>query len=207
MVMLLSQIVTTNHAGRKTAMLPTPQKPRRTKLAIFVATMIITAALLAGVSGYYMAHTAAASNSPTPSTPSTQADSNALTDNASLPKIYQDAAPSVVVVQDDQLETSIFNQEIYEQVQGSGFTYSVNGEDVIITNYHVVENDINVTVTFQDGNSYTVKVLGSDPYSDLAVLSTDAPQNELIPLTIVSSSTLQVGDQAIAIGSPYGLTG
>jgi len=50
-------------------------------------------------------------------------------------------------------------------------------------------------------------VLGSDSYSDLAVLSTTAPQNELTPLTIVSSSTLQVGDEAIAIGSPYGLTG
>jgi S1-C subfamily serine protease len=50
-------------------------------------------------------------------------------------------------------------------------------------------------------------VLGSDPYSDLAALSTDAPQNELVPLTIVSSSTLQVGDPVIAIGSPYGLQG
>jgi S1-C subfamily serine protease len=50
-------------------------------------------------------------------------------------------------------------------------------------------------------------VLGSDPYADLAVLSTDAPQSELVPLTIVSSSTLQVGDPVIAIGTPYGLTG
>ncbi len=50
-------------------------------------------------------------------------------------------------------------------------------------------------------------MLGSDAYSDLAVLSTSAPQTELVPLTITNSSSLQVGDQVIAIGSPYGLTG
>ena len=50
-------------------------------------------------------------------------------------------------------------------------------------------------------------MLGSDPYSDLAVLSTSAPQSELVPITIVSSSSLQVGDPVIAVGSPYGLSG
>jgi S1-C subfamily serine protease len=95
----------------------------------------------------------------------------------------------------------------YSQVQGSGFAYDLNGQNVIITNYHVVANAVNVTVTFQDGNTYTAKVLGTDAYSDLAVLSTDAPQTELVPLAITSSSGLLVGDQVIAIGSPYGLTG
>jgi S1-C subfamily serine protease len=71
----------------------------------------------------------------------------------------------------------------------------------------VVNTGVNITVTFQDGNTYTATVLGSDPYSDLAVLSTTAPQSELFPLTIVSSSSLQVGDEVIAIGTPYGLTG
>jgi len=71
----------------------------------------------------------------------------------------------------------------------------------------VVNTGVNITVTFQDGNTYTATVLGSDPYSDLAVLSTTAPQSELVPLTIVSSSSLQVGDEVIAIGTPYGLTG
>ncbi len=49
--------------------------------------------------------------------------------------------------------------------------------------------------------------MGSDPYADLAVLSTSAPQSELVPLTITASSTLQVGDEVIAIGTPYGLAG
>jgi 2-alkenal reductase len=50
-------------------------------------------------------------------------------------------------------------------------------------------------------------VLGSDPYADLAILSTDAPTSEFKPLEIVSSSTLEVGDLVIVVGNPYGLAG
>jgi len=46
-----------------------------------------------------------------------------------------------------------------------------------------------------------------DPYADLAVLSTEAPQSEYVPLEIVNSSTLEVGDPVIAVGNPYGLEG
>ncbi len=78
---------------------------------------------------------------------------------------------------------------------------------IILTNYHVVNNAINITVTFMNGNGYAATVLGSDPYADLAVLSTDAPQTEYHPLEIVSSSTLKVGDPVIAVGNPFGLAG
>jgi len=78
---------------------------------------------------------------------------------------------------------------------------------VIITNYHVVNDALNITVTFINGNGYTATVLGSDPYADLAVVSTNAPQNEFKPLEIANSSTLKVGDPVIAVGNPYGLAG
>jgi S1-C subfamily serine protease len=78
---------------------------------------------------------------------------------------------------------------------------------VVITNYHVVQDAINITVTLINGNGYAATVLGSDPYEDIAVLSTEAPQSECIPLEIVSSSTLSVGDSLIAVGGPYGLAG
>jgi S1-C subfamily serine protease len=78
---------------------------------------------------------------------------------------------------------------------------------VITTNYHVVQDAINISVTFINGNGYAATVLGSDPYADLAVLSIDAPQSEYRPLEIVSSSTLEVGDPVIAVGNPYGLAG
>ena len=63
-------------------------------------------------------------------------------------------------------------------------------------------------VTFVDGNTYRAKVIGKDPSSDIALLQiTDnfSPEN-LVPLPIVNSSSLQVGEQVIAIGNPFGLS-
>jgi len=78
---------------------------------------------------------------------------------------------------------------------------------VVVTNNHVVNNAINITVTFSNGNAYPATVLGSDPYAELAVLSVDAPEKEYFPLEIVSSSNLQVGDPVMVVGTPYGLSG
>ena len=63
-------------------------------------------------------------------------------------------------------------------------------------------------MTFSDGNSYPATAIGSDPYSDLAIVTaTSAPLSEFHPLTLVSSSSLQVGQYILAIGNPYGLSG
>jgi S1-C subfamily serine protease len=87
---------------------------------------------------------------------------------------------------------------------GSGFIYDANGH--IVTNNHVVSKAKVVDVTFPDGNRYTASVVGKDPFSDLAVLkiveNLTAP---LTPLDIANSSSLEIGDQVIAIGNPYGL--
>ncbi len=118
--------------------------------------------------------------------------------SAALASIYADVRNSVVLVQGTQASTGI---------QGSGFVYQVQSRNVVITNYHVVQDTTDLSVTFSNGNGYAATVLGSDPYSDLAVVSVDAPAAEFRPLEIVSSSTLSVGDQVIAIGNPYGLVG
>jgi S1-C subfamily serine protease len=89
---------------------------------------------------------------------------------------------------------------------GSGFVYDKQGH--IITNNHVVEGAETVDVTFVDGNTYTAKVIGSDAYSDMAVLQiidTFSDEN-LNPVTIGDSSELEVGQQVIAIGNPFGLS-
>jgi len=130
-----------------------------------------------------------------------------LEENVSLPRLYERVRESVVVVRGIIVQYDIFRRAYYSQVQGSGFVYNFTGRMVIITNYHVVSNAINITVTFLNGNGYIASLLGSDPYADLAVLYADAPQNEYVPLEIVSSSTLKVGDPVIAVGNPYGLAG
>ena len=56
-------------------------------------------------------------------------------------------------------------------VEGSGFVYTFADRTVVLTNYHVVAGTIGLSVTFSDGNGYAATVLGTDPYSDLAVVS------------------------------------
>ena len=162
MVTLLSLVVAIKKKAKPTE--TQPQKPRHIKLAILIITLILVATLTAGIAAYYIGHQTAAtnnnqqsstSNQQSQSSTSTLTDASNSTDSPSLSTIYQETEPSVVVIQDFQTSTDVFNQPIYSQVQGSGFTYNLNGQDVIITNYHVVDGGVNVTVTFQDGNTYT----------------------------------------------------
>ena len=129
-------------------------------------------------------------------------------DNVSVSQLYAQVADSVVVIRDMMLSNyDIFGRAYYSQVQGSGFVYNFTGQMVVVTNYHVVDSAINITVTFSNGNAYPTTVLGSDPYAELAVLSVDASEEEYVPLEIVSSSSLQVGDPVMVVGTPYGLSG
>jgi S1-C subfamily serine protease len=123
---------------------------------------------------------------------------NILQNGTSLAALYEGVRDSVVLVQGDTSSGG---------VQGSGFVYTFSGRNVVLTNYHVVESTTSLSVTFSDGNGYSATVLGTDSYSDLAVLSVDAPISQFEPLNIVSSSMLTVGESVIAIGNPYGLVG
>lgn len=88
---------------------------------------------------------------------------------------------------------------------GSGFVWDTQGH--IVTNNHVIENASRVTVTFSDGSTVEAKVVGADPESDLAVLKVEVPADQLQPVTVADSGTVEVGQVAIAIGNPYGLSG
>ena len=89
---------------------------------------------------------------------------------------------------------------------GSGFVLDKQGR--ILTNNHVVDGATKADITFVDGNTYSAKVIGRDPFGDLAVLQiTDNFSDEkLMPLPIMNSSSVQVGEQLIAIGNPFGLS-
>jgi S1-C subfamily serine protease len=134
-----------------------------------------------------------------------------------LSDIYQQVSPSVVNIQVVSQSTAVTlnlpdgiptpdNQLPGPQVQqslGSGFIWDKQGH--IITNNHVVEGATSIEVFFQDGTSYKAELVGADKDSDLAVLKIDAPAAVLFPVTIADSANVQVGDLAIAIGTPYGL--
>src|SRR5918994_6896302 len=92
---------------------------------------------------------------------------------------------------------------------GSGFVYDNKGR--IITNNHVVGDAKIVDITLVDGNRYTANVIGTDIFSDIAVLgiveNLTQQSPPLNPLIIGNSSELEVGEQVIAIGNPFGLAG
>jgi S1-C subfamily serine protease len=136
----------------------------------------------------------------------TQYIQSITTGNVSLAKIYEDAKDAIVVINGVVAQQSFFGLT-YGSVQGSGFVYEKDGQTVIVTNDHVVQDATNITVTFSDGDAYPATVRGSDAYSDLAVLTVEGINEDVIPLDIASSSSLQVGDPVIAIGSPFGLSG
>jgi S1-C subfamily serine protease len=135
------------------------------------------------------------------------AASNVSMTGLNAEQIYATSNQSVVTLQGTQTTSSVFGNEL-EDILGSGFVINYSGTFYVITNYHVVQSTSNLTATFANGDAYPANVVGSDPYSDLAVVSVpSAPKSEYIPLTLTSSSTLRVGDSVVAIGNPYGLTG
>ena len=126
--------------------------------------------------------------------------------NVSISKIFKDVQGSIVqITREDAKGSHVTGNENVTSL-GSGFVFDKEGR--IITNHHVVKDSKNVDVTFIDGNRFVASVIGSDPYNDVAVIK--LPQNiskNLTPLRLGNSSAVEVGDQVIAIGNPYGLAG
>ena len=133
-------------------------------------------------------------------------------DAMTLPQIFNKTENSVVqITSTSPISNSLVirnGEQIPQNVAlGSGFVYDQDGH--ILTNYHVISDPNSVEVTFVDGDSYSAKVIGQDPYSDIAVLqiTDDGFQKQIPPLKAPNSSALQVGEQVIAIGNPFGLSG
>jgi len=86
--------------------------------------------------------------------------------------------------------------------QGSGFFISRDG--YAVTNNHVVQNAENVQVTADDGKTYTAKVIGTDPRTDLALIKVDGDN---FPFVKLAENSPRVGDWVLAVGNPFGLGG
>jgi Do/DeqQ family serine protease len=105
---------------------------------------------------------------------------------------------------DDPMFRRFFNVPRERQFQSAGSGVIVDGKNgYIITNYHVVENASEITVTLLDNQSFTAKVIGSDEGADIAVLQ--AKQPNLVAMPLGDSAHLEVGDFVVAIGNPFGL--
>ncbi len=118
----------------------------------------------------------------------------------SLIEIFEKSEPGVVRVNVQRGESEDITGGI-----GSGFVFDKKGH--IITNAHVIKDANKVVVTFLDGRSYNADIIGTDTYTDIAVIKVNADLSFLHPLSIGDSSNLKVGEQIAAIGNPFGLSG
>ena len=121
----------------------------------------------------------------------------AVYDNA-LTKIYEKTVPTVVKLEITRPSPNAEPSRGY----GSGFVWDNTGH--IVTNFHVVREAEQITVTFVDGTSLAAEVWGTDLFVDLAVLKVESPPVDLQPVTLGNSANLKVGQLALAIGSPFG---
>jgi S1-C subfamily serine protease len=126
-----------------------------------------------------------------------------------LTDLFSNTENSVVQITSTTNTTDPFGTSL-----GSGFIYDTNGH--IITNYHVLaqaattslSHESGIIVAFQDGSAYNAKLVASDPFSDISVLQVDnISESKLLPLPFGNSSQLKIGEQVVAIGNPFGLSG
>jgi S1-C subfamily serine protease len=135
-----------------------------------------------------------------------QSDNTRNSTSISISKIFKDVQGSVVQITRENKQAPDSPGDENVTSLGSGFVFDKEGR--IITNHHVVQDSKRVDVTFIDGNRYVASVVGSDPFNDVAVIKiTQNISEKLRPLTLGNSSAVEVGDQVIAIGNPYGLAG
>ena len=149
-------------------------------------------------------HAAISSIEPAPTLSSSEgvlASDNAVPeirpDNSDLTTIYENVNPGVVSI-------IVYSDNVFAG-QGSGFVIDDDGH--ILTNYHVIENSVEIELAFPSGYRAEGEVIGTDLDSDIAVIKADVPEEELTPLPLGNSSETKVGETVIAIGNPYGLSG
>jgi S1-C subfamily serine protease len=134
----------------------------------------------------------------------TETQVSSSTDHAmSVNEIYERAAPGVVQINstsDSGVSSSTAGQQ---QALGSGFVVDKVGH--IVTNFHVVQDAAEIRVGFSNQDTVQAKLVGTDPSTDLAVLRVNVSANALTPLPLGNSDRVEVGDQVVAIGNPFGL--
>ena len=187
---------------------PTPPV-RRSVGPGFVLAAVIGAAALSSGGTYLVVNATTARQLASPAPVVTPAVANPApangngNANGSIVDIAKAVSPAVVtIVADGVTETDpTTGQSGTGTATGSGVIFDANG--LILTNHHVVAGDPSkLTVNLKDGRSFDATIYGIDTLTDLAIVKIDATGLPTAP--IGDSSTIQVGQQAIAIGSPLG---
>lgn len=189
---------------------PSPEKPKRAKRVVQLTwgklTAIIACCLVlsigCGIGGAYLI--ARTNPSSVIYQDTSKIVSTGSQDSSTIKSVVEQCANSVVEIQTESV-TNGSNpfQQYVSSGAGSGVILTQDG--YIVTNHHVIEDANSITVRTRSGDEYNASLIGSDEQSDLAVLKIDA--TGLTPAVLGDSTTLEVGDLAIAIGNPLGELG
>ena len=190
-------------------------KTNKMRILLFssIVAAVLSLSLVAGnLQFVYLLIPSNAASQSQPTLPSQSASSTSSV--SSLPDVFQKVENSVVQITSTKSNPNqiiILNgvpQSGRSTALGSGFVYDNQGH--IVTNNHVVGGASRADVTFTDGNTYSANVVGRDRYSDLVILQITGNYSEekgVVPLPLANSSAVRPGDQVIAIGNPFGLSG
>jgi putative serine protease PepD len=180
-------------------------EPMKTRRSLVIVSAAVVAGALIGAGGGVGTYAALSGDHKTivRQVPVSDSQPAAATSGLSVNSIYKRTYRGVVDVKVSSQTSTPFGGSGSQSAEGSGFVYDTSGH--VITNQHVVAGATSVRVTFWNGQTSTAHVVGTDPSTDLAVLKVDAPSSVLYPLTLGDSNNVQVGDNVVAIGSPFGL--
>ncbi len=186
----------------------TPKKARKQKREHKTAALALSCLLLGTVGGiggaYLIDHISGRQRTTVvyQSVEQVDKDGNNIT-NLSIKDIVANTEQSVVEITTESAATDSFFQQMVTTGAGSGVIISKDG--YIVTNNHVVEGANKITVRDKSGKEYAAELIGTDAKTDLAVIKVNA--NNLSAAILGTSSSLSVGDEAIAIGNPLGELG
>lgn len=115
--------------------------------------------------------------------------------------VYQTILPSLIFIQ--TRGTTAEGEEGF----GVGSGIVVNADGDILTALHVVVDAAEIEIAYADGTRATAEIVDSDPDNDIAVLHPEEPPDLIVPAVLGSAGTMQIGDEAYAVGNPLGLAG
>src|SRR5580765_3337970 len=196
--------------GDPTDMNPRPASTRLRRALPVVVALAIGAA--AGAGAYALS--SHGSNAPSAApvvVPAQPASSTSSVD--SLTQLYNEDAPGVVDITVESTTSGGSSGGFpfgnpggsqKQRAEGTGFVIDSKGN--ILTAEHVVDKATSITVTFEDGSTAKATLVGKpDKSTDTAVIHVDVPASQLHPLALGNSSSVQPGQNVVAIGSPFGL--
>ncbi len=128
-----------------------------------------------------------------------QAMASATPPPAYSERVYQIIQPSLVLIQ----TTSPGEHGKAEHSLGSGVVINDTGD--VLTALHVVTNSTVISLTFANGSEVQAKILAQHPENDTALLRADQPPSLIVPAVLGSPNSMKVGDEAFAVGNPFGL--